>query len=404
MAIRFVAFFAILLVAGHPSPGKTNASDFGPASVVSAPCGSALPSGRLVEPPVVDVGLLPRNSLGRHELILRVRHAGPRFCYHYLWHGAQQNVAPTLVVRRGERFVLRLVNEISGPAAGATMSASALPRCMPMPMPDVKPQRFDGYLNHTMYARFMPMKPTDVNLHLHGFEGPAEQENIFLSTLSTTAHACEYDITIPRTQPPGTYFYHPHAHGMAGAEVGGGLTGMWIVQPDTPQLPLADQHVIILRLHLPLVLDDPAKGAARLVPTTIASAEHERSLKLVPGITSYDPFNPPPWQSPFPLRAGSASWDPHGCGRFATPLVSIDGVDAPARLVVPPDTPQLLQVLNATVNDPKYLRLRDASGKPQILRVVALDGIPISNDDAHPLSRTRPWTGICLVPVGVPIS
>ena len=56
--------------------------------------------------------------------------------------------------------------------------------------------------------------PVDTNVHLHGFEGPPVDENIFLSTLSTPMHACEFHVTIPATQPPGTYLYHPHAHGL----------------------------------------------------------------------------------------------------------------------------------------------------------------------------------------------
>ncbi|MGH8361888.1 MAG: multicopper oxidase domain-containing protein, partial [Gammaproteobacteria bacterium] len=104
-----------------------------------------------------------------------------------------------------------------------------------------------GYLNHVIDDRYFAPKPIDTNLHLHGFEGPASEENIFLSTLSTPMHACEYRVTIPRTQPPGTYLYHPHAHGSSDPEVAGGLDGAWIVESDARQLPRADKHVIVLR-------------------------------------------------------------------------------------------------------------------------------------------------------------
>jgi hypothetical protein len=126
-----------------------------------------------------------------------------------------------------ERFHLRdLEGVASFPAPHWTLSGPPWRECAENPM----------------YSRFMRMEPLDVNLHLHGFEGPPSQEDVFLSTLSTPAHACEYDITIPRTQPPGTYFYHPHAHGMTRPEVGGGLSGMWIVEPDGSQLSEVDQH------------------------------------------------------------------------------------------------------------------------------------------------------------------
>jgi FtsP/CotA-like multicopper oxidase with cupredoxin domain len=217
---------------------------------VTAVCGIPLQSASLPALPQIEVSALPVDDQGLHEIILRVRRAGQRFCYRYTFNGAVHNVSPVLRVHRGERFALRIVNELSGPAPGATMNASALQPCLPAAMPAMKPRAFVGYLNHTLYERSSVMPPTDVNIHLHGFQGPASQENIFLSTLSTPAHACEYDITIPRTQPPGTYFYHPHAHGMAGIEVAGGLTGMWIVEPDKPQIPRADEHAILLRAEV----------------------------------------------------------------------------------------------------------------------------------------------------------
>lgn len=151
----------------------------------------------------------PLDDLGHHELILRVLHDGPRFCFHYVLNGAQQIAPPTLITHRGQRFAIRIVNEIAGTAPGAAMKASELAPCMPAAMPAIRARAFSGYLNHTIYERTMLMKPLDVNLHLHGFEGPPQQENVFLSTLSTPAHACEYDVTIPPMQPPGTYFYHP---------------------------------------------------------------------------------------------------------------------------------------------------------------------------------------------------
>ena len=101
-------------------------------------------------------------------------------------------------------------------------------------------------------ARPMTMKDADVNLHMHGFQGPEQQENIFASTLSTPAHACEIVMTIPLSQPPGTYFYHTHAHGAADDETSGGLSGMWIVEPDTPQLPLADDHAHSYKISPPV--------------------------------------------------------------------------------------------------------------------------------------------------------
>ena len=120
-------------------------------------------------------------------------------------------------------------------------------------MPAPITHHYVGYLNHTIDDRWMAMAPIDTNIHLHGYEGPESEENIFLSTLSTPMHACEYHITIPRTQPAGTYMYHPHSHGSSDAEVALGLDGVWIVEPDETQLPRSAEHVIMLRYRIPLV-------------------------------------------------------------------------------------------------------------------------------------------------------
>jgi FtsP/CotA-like multicopper oxidase with cupredoxin domain len=364
-------------------------------------CGGEITAGQLIEPPQIEVGTLPLDDLGCHELIMRVARDGPRFCFHYTLNGVPQIVAPTLRMHRGERFAIRLVNEISGPAPGATMKASALAPCMPARMTDEKVTAFSGYLNHTIYARTMKTKPLDVNLHLHGFEGPPEEENVFLSTLSTPAHACEYDITIPSTQPPGTYFYHPHAHAMSGAEVAGGLSGMWIVEPDTPLLSAGDEHDVVLRPLQPLTPYDAKtkqRETAEVEALASLAAAHERAVRIVPPLRTYDPFNPPAWPSSIPLRSQNQHLDPNGCGFFAEPVMTVNGADAPATLTVQADKPQLLRVVNALPNGTKYIRLRDASGALQMMHVVARDGIPVSGDDAHPLAHYIAMNGVWLGP------
>ncbi len=310
--------------------------------------------------------------------------------------GVAQDSAPILRAHRGERFALRIVNELRGPASGATLPASALAPCSPRSMPAMMPKQYAGYLNHTIRSRAMPMPDTDVNLHLHGFEGPAAQENVFLSTLSTPMHACEYDITIPATQPPGTYFYHPHAHGMAGDEVGGGLAGMWIVDPDSPQISSEDEHPIILQYRVPYVNDNnflPATGALGS-----AALAHEATLRPAARV-SYNPFDPPPWPSSFPVRSGTESLVGF-CGNRSGTLLAVNGVDAPARLTVPAGRPQLLRLLNATSDSVEFLHVKDAAGRMQTLHVVGRDGVPVGGDDAHPLSRYIAMREMELVPTG----
>lgn len=336
----------------------------------------------------------PLNDRGRHELILRVANVKDRFCYRYMLGGVEQHVAPVIRVHRGETFAIRIVNEISGPAKGAAMAASALPPCSPMHMGMSEGHAFPGYLNHTQYYEATSAaKPTDVNLHLHGFQGPASQENVFLSTLSTPAHACEYTITIPGTQPVGTYFYHPHAHGMSDEEVSGGLSGMWIVEPDSQQ-PAADEHDVILQYAVPAVSDNE-KMLPPFPPFGAAALNHGLLTKDPPAV-KYDPFNPPAWPSSWPVRTGKYAMPP--CGIFPESLLWVNGAPGTQTLTVPAGQPQVLRLLNATGDSFEQVHLVDRSGAEIPMQVVGRDGVPVSGNSEHPLSRYIAMNGIDLVP------
>lgn len=368
---------------------STSAGLAAPAAAHPLVCGSFGASRELVEPPDIEVWKLPLNAGGEHELILAVRTDGKglsqRFCYRYEWDGAVQTAAPTIRLRRGEHFALRVVNEISAPSTAAHVASTAIPACMPMVMPAPITHHYAGYLNHTIDDRWMAMAPVDTNIHLHGYEGPESEENIFLSTLSTPMHACEYHITIPPTQPAGTYMYHPHAHGSSDAEVALGLDGVWIVEPDERQLPRSAEHVIMLRYRIPIVFDNPfAPDGGAFVPAAVA---HEAALLPAPPV-SYDPFNPPPWPVTYPMAAGGVTLDRSGCdGIDSEVYVAANGADTPVSLQVPDGEPQLLRIVNGTSDSATRLQIRDAEGHLQAIHLVGLDGVPVSGDSRRPLSK-----------------
>jgi FtsP/CotA-like multicopper oxidase with cupredoxin domain len=299
-------------------------------------------------------------------------------------------------MHRGYRFAIRIVNELDGRAKGAALPASAVPSCMPMTMAMAQSRAAPGYLGHTQhYQADSAMQPTDVNLHLHGFQGPASEENVFLSTLSTPAHACEYVITIPKSQPAGTYFYHPHAHGMSDDEVAGGLAGMWIVEPDTPQIARQNEHDVVLAYRVPFVSDNEKK-VPRFELFTRKALMHELAQKNDPKPVTYDPFDPPPWPSAWPIRAAGHVMP--RCGVFPESLLAVNGVGVPAKLTVPAGEPQLLRILNGTADSFEYVQLRDSSGSMREMQIVGRDGVPVSGDSDHPLSRYIAMSGIELVP------
>ena len=141
------------------------------------------------DPPVIEIAKLPTDAGGQHELKLAVHQDDDRFCYRYQLNGVTQTVAPTIRVHRGESFDFRVINDIAGQSKGEFVSSKALPKCMPMAMDDAPVVHYVGYLNHTIDDRWMRKSALDANIHFHGFEGPADQENIFVSSLSTPMHA-----------------------------------------------------------------------------------------------------------------------------------------------------------------------------------------------------------------------
>ena len=263
-----------------------------------------------------------------------------------------------------------------------------------MAMPSARTIHYVGYLNHTIDDRYMHAHPVDTNIHLHGFEGPADEENIFLSTLSTPMHACEYRVTIPRTQPPGLYMYHPHSHGTSDDQVAGGLDGAWIVEPDEPQLPRAAEHVMIVRYRVPFDLDNPfAPDEGAFFAAAMA---HEAALPAGSPVP-YDPFNPPAWPVTYPMQAGGVALDPSGCnGLGSEAVVAVNGADVPATLHITAGQPQLLRILNGTSDSATRLEIRDSSGRIQPLRVVGLDGVPVSGNMERPLAAYIPMKDVFL--------
>lgn len=380
-----VPFFAMALALAQPPH---------PAAV---PVCGGITAGKLSEPPNVDMWKQPIDAGGLHEIVLAVHSAdkATRFCYRYRFNGVEESKAPALHVHAGERFAIRIVNDIASQSAGEFVSSRDIPPCKPMKMPSATVTLYSGYLNHTIEDRYLPMTATDTNIHLHGFQGPPSEEDVFLSTLSTPMHACEYAITIPPTQPPGTYFYHSHAHGSAFNEMAGGLSGAWIVDPRTPQLPRSAQHLIVIRYRVPFATEGPDLNEDAI---DRAGAAHLGALPLASPVP-YDAFEPPPWPVTFPMQAGKASLDPSGCmGKMAESVVTVDETAVPASLDVAAGQTQLLRIVNALSDTSKLLRLVDSHGRAVTMRVAAFDGIPVSGNVVTPLSRYLPQRQVMLAP------
>lgn len=66
----------------------------------------------------------------------------------------------------------------------------------------------------------------ETNLHTHGFtvSPTGNQDNIFVEL--DHGKSFTYNYKVPSDMPPGSYWYHPHYHGLTEAQVFGGLSGL----------------------------------------------------------------------------------------------------------------------------------------------------------------------------------
>jgi FtsP/CotA-like multicopper oxidase with cupredoxin domain len=343
---------------------------------------------------------MPVDAAGEHELVMSVHREKTVFCYRYRVNGGVATGSPTIRLHRRDRFDLRIVNDIVSQSKGEYVASTAIPPCKPMAMPaSATVHHYTGYLNHVVDDRYFSMKPADTNFHFHGFIGPAMEENIFLSTLSTPMHACEYHIAIPAAQSPGTYFYHPHAHGAAGAQVAGGLSGVWIVEPDTPQLPRSDEHVVVMRYHVPIAIDNAFQPDGTQIEND--AILHDSKPSSAAPIVNYDPFDPPPWPKAFPVSGGGVTLDPTGCnGMAAEALIAVNSVSGPAELAVPAGETQLLRIVNATSDSAKLFTMRDEGGRIVPLHIAERDGIPVNGNPSKPLSGYVAANNALIAPFG----
>ncbi len=106
-------------------------------------------------------------------------------------------IPPTLHIKAGERLVLNLVNRLHQPT----------------------------------------------NIHFHGFHvSPVgASDNVF--RMVEPGETARYVLDIPINHQPGTYWYHPHMHGLATAQVGGGMSGLIIQAGLRDLLPTALHNI-----------------------------------------------------------------------------------------------------------------------------------------------------------------
>jgi FtsP/CotA-like multicopper oxidase with cupredoxin domain len=243
-----------------------------------------------------------------------------RYCY-VDEHGDQ---APTLRVKPGDTLSITLKNEISTKEAAALSAHGA----------NHGSGRTAQGGSHDPCAGG-PMTAASTNLHFHGLSIPpvCHQDETLKTAIEPGDPPFEYRVKIPKTQPPGLYWYHPHVHGFSEEQILGGASGALIVEGMESAVPrvagLPERVFVIRDENMPSA--SPSDKADPMRPTK------QLSINSIP--------------VPYP--------------NYPTAIIKMK-----------PGERQFWRVLNASADT--YLDLSvEFAGKRQPLNIVALDGVPL---------------------------
>ena len=101
---------------------------------------------------------------------------------------------------------------------------------VPGPLLEAKP-------GDQVQIRFTNRLSQPTNIHHHGLHIPptGSGDNVFLEIASGQSHTYEYQI--PENHSAGTFWYHPHKHGLVAEQLFGGLAGLFIVRGELDEIP-----------------------------------------------------------------------------------------------------------------------------------------------------------------------
>lgn len=263
-----------------------------------------------------------------------------RYCYIY----KDGSEAPTLRLKPGDLLILRLKNEER--VASQSPGSNAPQRAMPSM----------GVAACTAQG----MTAASTNLHFHGLTVPpvCHEDDVLNTFVQPGERPFEYRFRIPRNEPPGLYWYHPHVHGLTNVQVQGGASGALIVEGierANPLLAGLAERVFIVR--------DQALLNPNAAPVTSSSMPPPLILRDSEGDI---------------LNTNS------GGGTPAKDL-SINFVPVPfpayppAVMKIRPGEKELWCVLNASAITYLDLQLL-VNNQPQMMGVVSLDGVPINEN------------------------
>jgi suppressor of ftsI len=316
--MRHVTFAAaaVMLVLGLVSCGSGGGASTAPVAVVT---GAPVPGG----PPALNTIPEVDSVNGVAALTLQAKFnadSRPEF----YWNGVQ--TAPTIRVHPGDTIQLTFQNQL--------------------------PEFCDvGVVSNA-------------NLHFHGLSSsPNAPGDDTIDTNASPGAAVSYTVVINPDQPPGMYWYHPHAHGLASYEVGNGMAGAIIVE-----------------------------GLGNVVPQTAGLRERIIILGDVPNDSSFSAGESSVLRRSSGIKravAGTARRGPadvddlgggNACSAESDATVMINGATM-ASIGIKPGETELFRVVNASGH-----RHFDLAVDGQQLQLVAQDGVPINTYPGAPAS------------------
>ena len=320
-----------------------------PAAGVPNPaewCPSPAPGSRVEAPPEI----LAVNGILKTDLALYSDRAAPDAAVRYCYRTPDGRVAPTLRVHPGDQVVLRLTNRLAGTPAGAMAGMHHPHGGRPSGAPGEGPCSSGA------------MTPVATNLHFHGMTLPpvCHQDEVLQTSIQPEDPPFEYRFTVPRDEPPGLYWYHPHIHGFSSKQVTAGASGAIIVEglekmiPEVAGLP---ERVFVIRDPNLFNPDAPPSPTEPVVPKILLDPEGD----VANNNTGYGK----------PARDLSINFVPVPYPNYP-----------PARIRARAGQRELWRVLNASAITYLNIELK-LSGAPQSLGIVAIDGSPVNQADAQ---------------------
>ena len=246
--------------------------------------------------------------------------------------------APTLVVNPGDNLIIHFTNEL--PAVAASNMSDNMAS---MKMTLANDSATGAATTSTSPACNGSMGTNVTNIHFHGTNiAPVCGQDEVVRTLVQPGDSFDYNVTIPTTEPPGLYWYHPHPHGISEGQVQGGATGALIVQ--------GIQNIFPLLANMPtrtLVLRD------QLLP---ASEANDNNIPAWDLSLNYVPVTYPNY--------------------------------TPAVIATVPGEQELWRVVNSaadTILNLQYI----VNGTAQPMHVYAIDGYPLSSGSASTMTMLQ---------------